>query len=188
MSIKSLEGHNLSIAKLSVAAAASVACLALLAGCKSSSGSTAGGAASGQPAAGGTSAAAAGSFKAACPATSEVSATLGETYPAPKVSSASGTLLCNYNNGNNNLVIEFAQVPGTSVADLKGAMDAQAQGQKTSDNTVSGLGDGAYEFSSTNSGSTQTVVDILSGSEDIDLTSDVSAAQTEALAHDVVGS
>ena len=193
MSINSLRAHNLPIAAVAV----SFACVALLAGCKSSGGSstTAGGSAS-QPVGAGTSAAAAatpaaaaaGNFKAVCPSTSEISATLGETYPAPKQTGSDGTLLCNYNNGNNNLVIEFSPVPGINGADLKGAMDGQAQAQKATDNEVPGLGDAAYEFSSTNVGGTQTVVDLLVGSEDIDLTADVGPKGVEALAHAVIGS
>jgi hypothetical protein len=33
----------------------------------------------------------------------------------------------------------------------------------------------------------QTIVDLLAGSEDIDVTSQASPAQTEALAHDILG-
>jgi hypothetical protein len=135
-----------------------------------------------------TAAAASGSFKAACPSTAEVSATIGQTYQAPKQQSGGGTLTCTYNNSTDVLVVLFASVPGTTGADLKLAMDAQAKGQKATDNAVSGLGNAAYEFSSTTSGSLQTIVDMLDGSEDIDITSQASAAQTEALAHDVLGS
>jgi|HubBroStandDraft_5_1064220.scaffolds.fasta_scaffold274683_1 hypothetical protein len=133
-------------------------------------------------------AAGSGSVKAACPSTAEVSSAIGQTYPAAKQISGSGDLTCTYDNSAGNvLVVLFAAAPGSTGADLKVAMDAQAKGQNVTDNAVSGLGDAAYEFSSTTSGTVQTIVDLLAGSEDIDVTSQASVAQTEALAHDILG-
>ena len=129
-----------------------------------------------------------GSFKAACPSTGVVSSAVGQTYPAPKHQSGGGSLTCTYNNGNDVLVVLFESVAGINGADLKLAMDAQAKGQKTTDHAVPGLGDAAYEFSLTASGSVQTIVDMLAGSEDIDITSQASVAQTEALARSILGS
>jgi hypothetical protein len=135
-----------------------------------------------------TTAAASGSFKVACPSTAEITSTLAQTYPAPKQQSGGGTLTCTYSNSQNDvLVVLFAATPNVDAGDVKIAMDAQAKGQKATAYAVSGLGDGAYEFSYNVTGQLETIVDMLSGSEDIDITAQASAAETEALAHDILG-
>ncbi|HEY1628000.1 MAG TPA: hypothetical protein VGG16_29845 [Streptosporangiaceae bacterium] len=180
-----------------------------LAGCGSSAGTGAAGTATAGTATGGTgaggvsspaaaafpaatrSASAAvgtGGFVASCPSTAMVSSALGQTYPAPKELSGNGTVSCTYNNGTDVLVVLFTPTAGVNGADLKIAMDSQAKGQQTTDHSVSGLGDAAYEFSSTASGSLQTIVAVQAHSVDIDLTTQASAAQTQALARDILGS
>jgi len=190
--------------KLGSAAVLSLACLGLAAGC-SSSGSVAipNNAASGAvPSAGGsaqgaapTTAAAAGSFKPACPTAAQIGAAVGGTFPAPKVNSSTGSLLCNYNNPDSgaNVVIVFASFPGGSPALLQGAIQSEAQAQKVNAVAVPGLGDAAYMFtqndaSTNSSGVATTLLGVLVGSENFDITAEATPAQVETIARDLLGS
>jgi|HubBroStandDraft_5_1064220.scaffolds.fasta_scaffold102071_2 hypothetical protein len=129
-----------------------------------------------------------GGFRATCPSTAMISSALGQKYPAPRQLSGNGTVSCTYSKGTENLVVLFTPAAGINGTDLKTAMDSQAKGQKTTDHTVPGLGDAAYEFSSATSGRLQTVVATLTHSVDIDLTAQAPVAQTEALVRDILGS
>jgi len=190
--------------KLGSAAVLSLACLGLAAGC-SSSGSVAipNNAASGAvPSAGGsaqgaapTTAAAAGSFKPACPTAAQIGAAVGGTFPAPKVNSSAGSLLCNYNNPDSgaNVVIIFASFPGGTPALLQGAIQSQAQAQKVNSVAVPGLGDAAYMFTQNDAGTNSsgvatTLLGVLVGSENFDITAEATPAQVEAVARLILGS
>jgi hypothetical protein len=164
-----------------------------LAGCGASAGTTAASSTttsstatdSTSPTAVAAAAAGSGSFKAACPSTAEIASALGQQYPAPKKSASGQDLTCDYSSpAGDILVIVFGAAPGTTGADLKLAMDAQAKGQNVPDHAVPGLGDAAYEFVMSGTAN----LDMLSGSEDIAMTSTASLAHLETLAHDVLGS
>ena len=116
-----------------------------------------------------------------------ISSALGQTYPAPKELSGEGTVTCTYTGGTDVLVVLFTPAVGINGTALKIAMDSQAKAQNATDHAVPGLGDAAYEFSWTADGNVQTIVAMVAHSVDIDITSQASPAQTEALAHDILG-
>jgi hypothetical protein len=189
--------------RLGNAAVLSLACLGLAAGC-SSSGSAAipNNAASGAPSAAGsapgaapTTAVAAGAFKPACPTVAQIEAAVGGSFPAPKVNSSDGSLLCNYSNPDTggNVVIIFAAFPGGTPALLQGAIQSEAQAQKVNAVAVPGLGDAAYMYTQNDAGTNSsgvatTLLGVLVGSENIDITAQAAPAQVETIARDILGS
>lgn len=132
-----------------------------------------------------------GAASATCPTSAELTSIVGSAYPAPSVSKASGTVLCNYNDPTTgaNVVIEFASVSGASAtaSALKIAADSQASAENTTTSAVSGLGNAAYittlKDASTNSdGVATTILEMLDGSKLIDITAENTVAQVEAIA------
>jgi hypothetical protein len=118
---------------------------------------------------------------------------VGTTFPAPKVSKSTGSILCNYNvtSSGVNVVIEITASQGITASDLQSAFDSQAKAQKATAVAVPGLGDAAYMFTiddaSTNvDGIATTNIELLDGSEIIDLDGDVAATHMQAVAHYLV--
>jgi hypothetical protein len=120
---------------------------------------------------------------AACPTSAAITAALGTAYPAPKVSSDSGTVLCSYSDSKTgaNLVIIFSPSSGTSASNLKMVADMQAKAQNTTAAPVPGLGTAAYTFTLGDARGT-TMLMILDGSQLIDITVKATVAQVQAIA------
>lgn len=168
----------------------------LVAGCGASSTSAPSTGSSGTPAStsapssgAATPTPAAGAVSATCPTPAEIATLTGTTFPAPQQSSATGTLLCSYNDTTSgaNLVIEFASAPGTTAGALKIAADGAASAYNVTASSVSGFGSAAYVFTandaSTNaSGVATSAIEILDGSELIDITAELTLAEVEAVA------
>ena len=136
-----------------------------------------------------TPAPAAGTVPTTCATPAEIATLTGTTFPAPQQSSATGTLLCSYNDTTSgaNLVIEFASAPGVTASVLETAADAAASAYSVTPSSISGFGDAAYIFTgndaSTNaSGVATTVLTILDGSEEIDITAELTPAEVQAVA------
>jgi len=135
----------------------------------------------------------ASTVSATCPTSAEITAAAGIAYPAPKASSGSGTVLCNYSDPTTgaNLVMVFQSVSGTSASTLKSVADSQANAQKATATPVSGFGNAAYIFtlndaSTNSSGVATTNLFILDGSKLIDITAQATVAQVKAVARYVL--
>jgi hypothetical protein len=147
----------------------------LLAGCSSSGSSSA------------------STVSATCPTSAEITAAAGTAYPAPKVSSFSGTVMCSYSDPATgaNLVIMFSPASGTSASALKIVADSQANAQHVTAAPVSGFGTAAYTFTladagTNSSGVATTILIILDGSKLIDITAQATVAQVQAIARYVL--
>jgi hypothetical protein len=130
---------------------------------------------------------------AACPTSAAITAAAGTAYPAPKVSSNSGTVLCNYSDSKTgaNLVLMFSPASGTSASTLKTVADMQAKSQNTTAASVSGFGAAAYIFTladaRTNASHVATtMLMILDGSQLINITAQATVAQVQAVARYVL--
>jgi hypothetical protein len=128
-----------------------------------------------------------------CPTSAEISALAGSAYPAPKKSSASGTVSCNYSDPTTSadLVLVFSPAIGTSASEMKTVADSQAHALSAKATSVSGFDNAAYIFTlndaSTNaSGVATTELLILDGSKLVDLAAQATPAQVEAIAHYVL--
>lgn len=128
-----------------------------------------------------------------CPTSAEITAAAGIAYPAPKVSSFLGTVMCSYSDPATgaNLVIGFSPASGTSASGLKIAADSQANALNRTAAPVSGFGAAAYTYtladaSSNSSGVATTVLMILDGSKLINITAQASVAQVQAIARYVL--
>ena len=167
----------------------------LLAGCgassttapSTSSSSAAGGAST--PSSGAATPTPAVTVLTACPSSAEIATLTGVSFPAPQQSSASGTLTCNYNDTTSgaSLVLVVASAMGTTAGDLEIAASAAASAYTVTDTAVSGFGSAAYAFTandaSTNaSGVATSAIEILDGSELIDITAELTLAEVEAVA------
>ena len=144
----------------------------LLAGCSSSGSST---------------------VSATCPTSAEITAAAGTAYPAPKVSSFSGTVMCSYSDPATgvNLVIVFSPASGTSASALKIVADSQANAQHVTAAPVSGFGTAAYTFTLADAGTNSTgvattILIILDGSKLINITAQATVAQVQAIARYVL--
>lgn len=122
-----------------------------------------------------------------------MAALVGTTFPAPTVSSSSGTVVCNFNDTTSgaNVAIDFTSAPGTTAGAMQTAFESQAKAQNVTATAVPGVGDAAFIFTlddaSTNaSGVATSTMEILAGSELIALSGEVTAAQMEALARYLV--
>jgi hypothetical protein len=180
--------------------ALSIACLGLLAGCGSSGKSTASnnaaaggstGAAGAATSAATTAAAAAGGAAPACPTAAQVSAIMGQTFPAPKSQSSSDGVYCNFTNGSSVVVVGVVPFPGGTSSALETGIASQAQAQGVKSVAVPGFGSAAYMFTlndaSTNaSGVATTTLAILAGTNDVDITAQATTAQVEAIARDML--
>ena len=125
----------------------------------------------------------------ACPTPAEIATLTGTRFPAPQQSSATGPLLCSYNDTTSgaNLVIEVASAPGTTASALKVSANGAASAYNVTASSVSGFGDAAYVFTaddaSTNaSGVATSAIAIVDGSELIDITAELTLAEVEAVA------
>jgi hypothetical protein len=130
---------------------------------------------------------------ATCPTSAEITAAAGIAYPAPKVSSFMGTVMCSYSDPATgaNLEIGFSPASGTSASTLKTVADSQANAQKRTAAPVSGFGAAAYTYtladaSTNSSGVATTVLMILDGSRLINITAEATVAQVQAIARYVV--
>jgi hypothetical protein len=181
--------------------ALSIACLGLLAGCGSSGKSTASnnaaaggstGAAGAATSAATTAAAAAGGAVPGCPTAAQVSAIMGQTFPAPKSQSTSGGVYCNFTNASGgNVVVGVVPFPGGTSSALGTAIASQAQAEGVKAVAVPGLGSAAYLFtlndaSTNSSGVATTTLAILTGTNDVDITAQATTAQVEAIARDML--
>jgi hypothetical protein len=126
---------------------------------------------------------------AACPTSAQISAVAGAAYPAPRVSSDSGTVLCNYSDAKTgaNLVIMFSPASGSTASTLKTVADIQANAQHTTAAPVPGLGSAAFMFTLADARTTAshvatTMLMILDGSNLINITAQATAAQVQAIA------
>ena len=124
-----------------------------------------------------------------CVTSAEIATLTGTTFPAPQQSSSTGYLLCNYNDPTSGatLVIEVESAPGTSDSALQIAASAGASAFNVTATSVSGLGDAAYIFTgddaSTNaSGVATTGLEVLDGSELVDVTAGLTPAAVESVA------
>ncbi len=131
----------------------------------------------------------AGTVPTACPMPAEIATLTGTSFPAPQQSSATGTLLCSYNDPTSyaTLVIEFASAPGMTAGALKISADGAASAYNVTATSVSGFGDAAYVYTaddaSTNaSGTATSAILIVDGSELIDITAELTLADVEAVA------
>jgi membrane protease subunit (stomatin/prohibitin family) len=91
------------------------------------------------------------------------------------------------------VVIVAAAFPGGTPAVLQQVIASQAKAQNVTSVPVSGLGEAAYAFTlhdaaSNSSGVATTVLGILYGGENIDITAEATPAQIEVLARDMIGS
>ncbi len=179
-----------------------LACMLLVVGC-SKSGSSASGASSTTtpgasstttPGGSSTTTSAASTVSTTCLSVSEMAALVGTTFPAPQVSSGSGSTLCSYSDTSSgaNVVLEFTKADGTTASALKSAMESQSATQHATATAVSGLGDAPYMFtlddaSTNSSGIATTKMEILDGSWIIDCGGEETVAHVEALATYLVG-
>jgi hypothetical protein len=131
-----------------------------------------------------------GAVVTTCPTAAQISAAAGSTYPAPKTSSASGTVACNYSDPSTSatLVLVFSRLAGTSASTLKAVADGQAHAQGVTAKSISGLGNAAYIFtlkdaSANPSGVATTLLMILDGSTLVDITVEAPVAKVEAVGH-----
>lgn len=129
-----------------------------------------------------------------CPTSAEMTKAAGTAYPAPKVTHATGTVLCNYADPTTgaNLELLFQSVLGTTASTLKIVADSQAKAQKTTARRVSGIGSAAYTFTLNNakanpSGVATTNLLILDGSKLVVITAQAKVAAVKAVARYVLG-
>jgi hypothetical protein len=130
---------------------------------------------------------------ATCPTSAVITAAAGTAYPAPKVSSFSGSVVCNYSDPKTavNLVIGISPASGTSASTLKMVADMQAKAQKTTAAPVSGIGSAAYIFTLadglTNANHVATTMQmILDGSQLINITAEAPVAVVQKIALSVL--
>jgi hypothetical protein len=128
-----------------------------------------------------------------CPTSAEIATLTGTTFPAPQQASSTGSLVCSYNDTTSgaNLVIGVTAAPGTTASALKIAVDAAASADNVTPSSVSGFGSAAYAFtaddaSSNPSGVATSVIEILDGSDLIDITAALTLAEVEAVATHVL--
>jgi hypothetical protein len=124
-----------------------------------------------------------------CPTAAQMTAATGTTFPAPKSSSSSGTVSCNYDDPTTsvNFVIVLTPAAGTTASELKSVSQGEASAEKATAAPLSGFGNAAYIFTlddaSTNaSGVATTSLSILDGSKLIDITAEATVAQVKAVA------
>jgi hypothetical protein len=128
-----------------------------------------------------------------CPTSAEIATLTGTTFPAPQQASSTGYLLCSYNDTTSgaNLVIGVTAAPGTTASTLQIAVAAAASADNVTPSSVSGFGSAAYAFtaddaSSNPSGVATSVIEILDGSDLIDITAALTLAEVEAVATHVL--
>jgi hypothetical protein len=128
-----------------------------------------------------------------CPTSAEIATLTGTTFPAPQQASSTGSLVCSYNDTTSgaNLVIGVTAAPGTTASALQIAVDAAASADNVTPSSVSGFGSAAYAFtaddaSSNPSGVATSVIEILDGSDLIDITAALTLAEVEAVATHVL--
>ena len=138
-----------------------------------------------------TSAAAA--VSTTCPTSAEIATLTGTTFPAPQQASSTGYLLCSYNDTTSgaNLVIGVTAAPGSSASTLKIAVDTLASAANVTASSVSGFGSAAYAYtaddaSANPNGVATSVIEILDGSNLIDITAALTLAEVEAVATHVL--
>ena len=128
-----------------------------------------------------------------CPTSAEIATLTGTTFPAPQQASSTGYLLCSYNDTTSgaNLVIGVAAAPGSSASTLKIAVDTLASAANVTASSVSGFGSAAYAYtaddaSANPNGVATSVIEILDGSNLIDITAALTLAEVEAVATHVL--
>jgi hypothetical protein len=128
-----------------------------------------------------------------CPTSAEIATLTGTTFPAPQQASSTGYLLCSYNDTTSgaNLVIGVTAAPGSSASTLKIAVDTLASAANVTASSVSGFGSAAYAYtaddaSANPNGVATSVIEILDGSNLIDITAALTLAEVEAVATHVL--
>ena len=128
-----------------------------------------------------------------CPTSAEIATLTGTTFPAPQQASSTGSLVCSYNDTTSgaNLVLEVTAAPATTASALQIAAGAAASAYHVTASSVSGFGSAAYAFTandaSTNaSGVATSFIEILDGSDLIDITGELTLTEVEAVATHVL--
>jgi hypothetical protein len=166
-----------------------------LAACSSTSKSAATNSTASTSASAGSVTSSAGAVSATCPSRAAISAAAGARYPAPAVSSGGGFTSCNYNDAATgvNLDIVFTKAAGTTANVLQAATNAQAAAQHVKAEAVPGYGTAAYLFTYGSAGGSANGIapsnlDVLAGSETIDIAGSEPVAQIEKIARSILGS